>query len=207
MPAGNPLRHAVRMHYCPSCDKPVAMEPRDGRAVCPHCGSAGDAVTLRPLFVVTGASGAGKTAVVAPLTRRLKGRCVTFDVDFTMNGEGPLSDGRWLAIAHSVARAGLPTVLLGPIIPESLEGHAARRWVSDIHVIALDCPDALRRARVNARPPWQNAGDIEQQVTFGRWLRSNIPDRIDTSSGSPDEAAAAIAAWIGRRLTHNEHPT
>jgi hypothetical protein len=68
----------------------------------------------------------------------------------------------------------------------------ARRWISDIHVIALDCPDELRRTRINARPPWRSRY-IEEQVEFSRWLRGTIADRIDTSGGTPEHAAAAIA--------------
>jgi adenylate kinase family enzyme len=192
-------RHAVPVHYCQFCDTPVTMEPRDGHAVCPRCGRAGDAAVLGPLFIVTGASGSGKSAVVAPLARRLQGRCVTFDADLLMDAAGPLGDSRWLAIAHSVAQSGLPTVLLGPFIPGHLQELPARRWVSDIHVIALDCPDELRRTRINARPPWRSR-DIEEQVEFGRWLRRTIADRIDTSDGTPEDTAAAIAAWIDRNL-------
>jgi Ni2+-binding GTPase involved in maturation of urease and hydrogenase len=61
------------------------MEPRDGRAVCPECGRTGDAAVLAPLFVVAGASGSGKTAVLAPLARRLRGRCATFDGGLLMD--------------------------------------------------------------------------------------------------------------------------
>jgi hypothetical protein len=57
----------------------------------------------------------------------------------------------------------------------------------------LDCPDELRCDRINARPPWRSR-DIEEQVEFGRWLRSNLSDRIDTSSGTPEDTATAITA-------------
>jgi dephospho-CoA kinase len=99
-----------------------------------------------------------------------------------------------------VAQAGLPTVLLGPFIPKTLDELPARRWIADIHFIVLDCPDELRRARIRARPPWRSH-DIEEQVEFGQWLRRNIADRVDTSSGTPEGAAAAVAAWIERHLT------
>lgn len=89
------------------------MEPRDGRAVCPECGRADEAAALRPLFIVTGASGSGKTAVLAPLARMLAGRCVAFDVDLLLDAAGALSGDRpvnwpafrdaWLAAAHGVA--------------------------------------------------------------------------------------------------------
>jgi predicted ABC-type ATPase len=186
------------------------MEPRNGHAVCPWCGRADDAAALRPLFIVTGASGSGKTAVLAPLARRLQGRCVTFDADLLMDAAGALSGSQpinwpafrdaWLAVAHGVAQSGMPTVLLGPFIPGHLQELPARRWIADIHFIALDCPDELRRARINARPPWRSR-DIDEQVEFGRWLRRNIPYLVDTASGTPEETAAAIADWINRHLT------
>jgi len=179
------------------------MQPRNGHAVCPQCGRAGDTTALRPLFIVTGASGSGKSAVLAPLARRLHGRCVTFDVDLLMDATGPLSDNRWLAIAHCVAQSGMPTVLLGPFIPGHLHELPGRRWIGDIHVLVLDCPDELRRARISARPPWRSR-DIDEQVEFGQWLRRTIADRVDTSSGTPEDTAAAIAAWIDRRLTDTQ---
>jgi hypothetical protein len=40
-----------------------------------------------------------------------------------------------------------------------------------------------------------------KQTEFGRWLRDNIADRVDTSRGTPDDAAAAVAAWALSHLT------
>jgi hypothetical protein len=167
------------------------------------------AAALRPLFIVTGASGSGKTAVFAPLARMMQGRCVTFDADLLMDAAGALSGSQpvnwpafraaWLAAAHGVAQSGLPTVLLGPFIPGHLGELPARRWIGDIHFIVLECPDELRRARISARPPWRSR-DIDEQVGFGQWLRRNIADRVDTSSGTPEEAAAAVVAWIELHL-------
>jgi hypothetical protein len=186
------------------------MDPRDGRGFCPECGRAGDAAALEPLFIITGASGSGKTAVLGPLARRLRGRCVTFDADLLIDAAGALSGGQpiiwpafrdaWLAVAHGVAQSGMPTVLLGPFIPGHLQELPARRWIGDIHCLVLDCPDDLRRTRISARPAWRNR-DTEEQAEFGRWLRCNIADRIDTGSGTPEHTAAAITAWIDRHLT------
>lgn len=171
------------------------MEPAGGSAVCPECGGVGDAVALMPLFVVTGASGSGKTAVLAPLARRLQGRCVTFDADLLMDAAGGLSGGQpinwtafreaWLAAVHGVALSGVPTVLLGPFIPEHFRELPGRHWITDIHFIVLDCPDDLRRARISARPPW---------------LRRNIADCVAASSSTQEDTAAVIAAWIERCL-------
>jgi predicted ABC-type ATPase len=186
------------------------MEPHAGHAVCPQCGRLDDAATRRPLFIVTGASGSGKTALLAPLTRRLRGRCVTFDIDWLLDAAGKLSGNQpvhwpalrdaWLAVAHGVAQSGMPTVLLGPLIPEHLEALPARRWIAEVRFIALDCPDDLRRARLSARPSWRGR-DVDEQVEFGRWLRRTIAERVDTSIGTPEDTAAAIAAWVDRHLT------
>ena len=183
--------------------------PRDGRAVCPECGRAAATVALRPLFVVTGASGSGKTAVYPALARLLHGRCVTFDGDLLMDAAGEFSGSQpinwsaflnaWLAVAHGVAQSGMATVLLGSFIPDHFRDSPARRWIAGIHFIALDCPDEVRRARIAGGPPWR-AHDIEQQVEFGQWIRRNIANRVDTSSETPEGTATAIAAWIDRHL-------
>jgi hypothetical protein len=197
------------MHYCQSCESPTVMEPHDGLARCPVCGRTDDA-GLAPLFVVTGASGSGKTAIFAPLARLLAGRCVTFDVDLLLDAAGALSGDEpirwpafrdaWLSVAHGVAQAGAPTVLLGPLLPDHLVDLPARRWIGDIHFLLLDCPDELRRERLGARPAWRGR-DIEAQSEFGRRLREVIGDRVDTSIGGPQDTAAAVAVWV---LAHLE---
>ena len=180
------------------------MQPRSGAAWCPECGRRDHDAAIEPLFVVTGASGSGKTAIFAPLARALAGRCVTFDVDWLLDAAGALSGGRpiawpafweaWLAVAHGVAQSGKPTVLLGSLMPP-LDGLASRRWVGDIHYLLLDCTDDLRHDRIESRPPWRQH-DIEKQTAFANWLRSQIPDRVDTSDKTPEDTATAVASWV-----------
>jgi hypothetical protein len=188
------------------------MDPFEGSALCPDCGRIDSAAAIEPLFIVTGASGSGKTSVFAPLARRLVGRCITFDVDWLLDAAGQLSHASsveeidssafrsaWLLVAHGVAQCGMPTVLLGPLIPEHLEGLSARKWVGEIHFLLLDCPDEIRRKHLVARPPWRSR-DIEAQTSFGRWLRANIDARIDTTNGTPEDSADAAAQWVLGRI-------
>lgn len=51
-------------------------------------------MALVPLFVITGASGWGKAAVLAPLARGLRGRCATFDVGLLMDPADARSGGQ-----------------------------------------------------------------------------------------------------------------
>lgn len=201
------------MHYCQDCAEPVTLIPAGPAACCPACGSVDPAVVRAPLFVVTGASGAGKSTVLAPLARALAGLCVTFDVDYLLDAAGELAGAQpmnweafsaaWLAVAHGAAQSGLPTVLLGPVIPDLLEALPARRWIGSIHYLLLDCPDHERRGRIEARPVWRGH-DVDEQVEFGRWLRANIPDQISTSGCSPQQTAATVASWVSEYLSSSQ---
>jgi hypothetical protein len=155
--------------------------------------------------------GSGKSTLLAPLALALAGRCATFDADWLLDAAGALSGGQpinwpafgsaWLAVAHAAAQCGLPTVLLGPTVPGDLEAQPLRPWLGPVHYLLLDCPDDIRRERIESRPPWRNR-DIDGQVSFGRWLRANIPDRLDTSRGTAADIAAEAAAWVMSRLHH-----
>jgi hypothetical protein len=150
------------MHYCQACDTAQLMEPSADAAVCAACGRTDPVARRADLFVVTGASGAGKTTVFEPLLAELAGRCMVFDVDWLIDPLTRQAGGvdwvafrdAWLHVAHGVAQNGLPTMLLGPFIPEHLADLPGRRWVADIHFVTLDCDDDERRRRIEARPAW-----------------------------------------------------
>jgi hypothetical protein len=137
---------------------------------------------------------------------------VVFDVDWLLDAAVALSgadnirdlqwDGffqAWLSVAHGVAQSGLPCLLLGPLVPDRLEGNPNRKWVSRVHSLVLDCPDEVRRQRIEDRPAWR-LRDITEQVDFGRWLREHVPDRVDTSTCSPDQAAEIVSSWVLNKL-------
>ncbi len=87
----------------------------------------------------------------------------------------------------------------GPFTPGQLEPLPARRWVGEIRFLLLDCSDEVRLERLEARPPWRRH-DIDEQTKFGRWLRETIADSVDTTLGSPEDSAQAVAAWVANYL-------
>ena len=101
----------------------------------------------------------------------------------------------WLHIAAGVAQNRLPTVLVGPFVPEHLETLPGRELVGDIAYGVLDCPDDVSRARIEARPSWR-LRDIDEQVAFGAWLRTNLAPVFDTGAVIPEETADAVPGWI-----------
>lgn len=188
------------------------MEPEDGYAICPRCGRRDDTASLQPLFVITGASGSGKTTLFGPLAKLLAGQCLVFDVDWLIDASSALSgaatvgeipwDGfaqAWLAVSHGVAQSGFPTILLGTLTPAGLEANVGRKWIGPIHGLLLDCPDDIRRERIEDRPPWR-LRDITEQIRWAAWLRENIMEQIDTSRCSPEDTAQAIADWVTAAL-------
>lgn len=156
------------------------------------------------LFIVTGASGSGKSTIAGPLASRLRGCCVTFDVDCVLAavkrlvGAGPIDwdafREMWLTISAAASQSGLAPVLLAPFIPQHIDHLPTRSRIARIHYLCLDCPDDVRRARILARPFVQ--ADLEQQVMFGQHLRTIIPERVDTGNESPDRTADTVASWV-----------
>ena len=206
--ADRPARASFAVHYCQVCDDSPLMNPADDdTATCPFCGSSDAAAARRPLLVVTGASGSGKTTVFPAVANRLRGQCLVFDADWLIDPLGGdvttldwvMLRDIWLHVAHGAAQNGLPTLLLGGFTPEQLEGLPGRQWVSDIRYLLLDCDENARRARIDARPAGR-AHDVEPQLAFARWLRSEIPTAVDTSSASPATAADQIARWARQQL-------
>lgn len=192
------------MHYCQSCPEPTQMEAATGFAVCPECGRRDPAPT-EPFLVVTGASGSGKTTLFSPLARELAGEAAVFDIDFLIDPFALQADGAalrwpairaaWLSVAEGLASGGVPTVLLGPLAPFHFDQLPKTGWVSSMHFFLLDCSDVVRRERLEGRPPWRKR-EIEEQTRWGRWLRENIDEGVDTSRVGIEETVRSVAVWV-----------
>jgi hypothetical protein len=186
-------------------------------AVCPHCGH-GQPFRQLPLFVITGASGAGKTAVGLKLVdAQLRGEswvpdCVYLEQDILWRDEfvDPENDYRayrntWLRVAKNVGQAGRPVVLGGSAVPAQYERCPERRYFSAIRYLALVCDDDLLRERLLARPGWRQSGSarfLDRMLAFNRWFRENASTvergiaLLDTSALTVRDSTMQVAAWI-----------
>jgi RNase adaptor protein for sRNA GlmZ degradation len=170
---------------------------------CPSCGSTRPLPSL-PLFVVTGASGAGKSTIVDGLRRRLPD-CEVFETDLILQvaelGWDRWQD-TWLLLAYGIALNGRATVLCGSLQPEQLEPLPARPLVGEICFCNLDCPDEVLAERLRARPAWRdwNAERIAEHQRFAASLRSRIDPTFDTSTCSVEEVADQVAHWVTGHL-------
>jgi len=175
-----------------------------GYFACTVCGYQWRPITVLPLFIVTGASGAGKSAIIEPLQHLLTEYGV-FDKDQMWARDWDMAYNNFFRIASALAQGNKKTVIVGTIIPEHLEGLADRDLVGDIFYINLHTDDRTRRTRLNSRRKWGLPDEefIQEHARFAVWLLTNAETEfghpmttIDTTSIAPEEVAEQVARWI-----------
>jgi broad-specificity NMP kinase len=205
-------------NVCPKCGeytdkKNVLQSPT--RAVCPSCSHEFDFVSL-PLFVVTGASAAGKTTVALSLMKSAQ-NYIVLDQDIlwcdafnTPDDDFMQFRNTWLRVVKNVHQAGRSVVLFGTSIPKQFESCTERRYLSDIHYLALVCnPDELKQ-RLMERPNWRQSGtpeNLERMLEFNNWLLENASSTkpnitlLDTTGVPLEQTVKATHDWVTSKLT------
>ena len=200
-------------NVCPNCGELRADKiilPDGPYAVCPHCEHRHKFLRL-PLFVITGASGVGKSSTCLALVAKTKD-FVVMDSDILWRSEfdQPATDYRnyremWLRVCKNISQAGKPVVLCGASLPEQFEQCVERRYFSEIHYLALVCSDEALESRLRSRPSWRNSSDeeyIKTHVAFNRWLKENARNTkppmslVDTSEITVDESVTRVEHWM-----------
>lgn len=208
-------------NVCPGCGEysiEKEIDPSGPYAVCPYCGYKHPFVQS-PLFVVTGASGTGKSTVCLGMPERLP-ECVCLETDILWRPElASVEDGYagytevWLRVAKNVAQAGRPVVLFGSATPERFAGRAEARYFSAIHVLALVCADDVLEDRLRSRPAWRGAGTPEflaSMRAFNRWFVEHAGateppmELLDTTHLTEGETQRRVARWVRGRLAEQE---
>ena len=204
-------------NVCPKCGdyaEEKLINPAGPFAICPHCQYA-HPFLQQPLFIVTGASGTGKTTACLALVPILK-ECVVMESDILWGLIPPTPEddyrscrNAWLRIAKNIGQAGRPVVLCGSAIPEQYEGCPERRYFATLHYLALVCAEDAQVERLKQRPGWRKSGaaeTLERMVQFNRWLWEHAattqpPTTLyDTTNRSISETVEDVARWIRQQL-------
>jgi len=200
-------------NVCPNCGDYRAdrtIEPEGMYAICPNCGFRHKFLRL-PLFILTGASGVGKSTVCLKLAARMKD-VVVMDSDILSHSEfdRPETNYReyretWFRVCKYISQAGKPVVLCGVGEPAQFEQCIERRYFSELHYLALICDDQIHASRLQNRPMWRGSSRdqfIQEQVEFNRWLLDNAKfteppmTLLDTSELTVDETVEKVGQWI-----------
>jgi hypothetical protein len=160
------------------------------------------------VVVVTGASGAGKTTIVERLAaRRISGvACAYFDSVGVLPADAMPAD--WQAtttqawIARLARDAAVVAVLDGQTRP-TFALRAFADWGVRGSVVLIDCERAVREARLRARGQPELAHD--DMHAWAAYLRGQADALelpvIDTTAMDPDQATAALVAYVDRLMT------
>ncbi len=196
------------------------IDPAGPWAICPQCGHRHPFRQL-PLLLVSGASGAGKSAVCQALLGSLT-EVVLLDADILWQAEfnTPTDNYRtffetWLRVCKNISQAGRPVVLFGAGVgvPSNLEQCIERRYFSSLHYLALICDDEELVERLRRRPAWRQTGSDEYQaehVRFNRWFKMQAAqpasqiETIDTTGATLEESTAQVTAWICGKLVNGK---
>lgn len=200
-------------NVCPNCGEYSAdktIVPEGVYAVCLKCDFRHKFVRL-PLFILTGASGVGKSTLCLELAAGMKDVVVMeSDILWRAEFDEPETNYReyretWLRVCKNISQSGKPVVLCGTGEPTQFEQCTERRYFSMLHYLALICDDHILASRMRKRPmrgtPLHDEF-IKEQVAFNRWLQNNAGNTeppmtlLDISKMTVDETAEKVARWI-----------
>ena len=207
------------LNVCSNCgsyrpDKTI--DPSGPFAICPDCGYAHPFI-YSPLFVVSGASGTGKSTLVNLLARPGTG-FVVLDGDILWRPQfnDPTNDYRdfmetWLRVCKNIAQSGQPVMLFGAGfgVPSNLAGCVERRYFPRVHTLALVCSDEELTRRLQARPSWRASGGedfLRSQLEFNGWFieAAARPElditTLDTPRDSTADTTRQVLEWAQSRF-------
>ncbi|MGI5900069.1 MAG: AAA family ATPase [Christensenellales bacterium] len=165
-----------------------------------------------PLFIVTGASGVGKTSVCNVLFKN-ETNYIVLDGDLLWNDSFDTPENgfhsfreTWLKLCANISQCGLPVVLCGAGVPEQFESCQARKLFSAIHYAAVTCSDSELSRRMKISRGINDERWLNDSLDFNGWLIENAgntqpPTEIfDTTHQSLEETAALLEGWIIKKL-------
>ena len=166
----------------------------------------------QPLFILTGASGVGKSTLGEHLFHH-ETDYIVLESDLLWNESfnTPENNYRpyrqlWLNLCAAISQIGKPVVLVGCVTPEQLEGLAERALFTHIHYLAIVCSDDELKQRLMVRRGVHEPNWIQSSLHFNQWLKENasltLPPMtlLDTTKGRNDDHADIVHDWIMSHL-------
>lgn len=172
---------------------------------CPFCGHT-EEINRMPLFIITGASGVGKSTVCRQLFLKEKDYIVMeSDILWNNSFNHPENNYReyrelWLRMCKNISQIGKPVVLCGSAVPEQFENCLERRYFSEIYYLALVCDEDILCKRLEERVDYKNY--IKGSIEFNAWLKENADKTnpkiklIESSNLTVHEKEKIINDWI-----------
>lgn len=198
------------LNTCTKCKKYSAEKEisEDGKFMtCPFCGHRQE-ITRTPLFIITGASAAGKSTISAQLFLKEKDYIVMesdiFWSDFYNEPETQYRKYREfsLRMCKNISQIGKPVVLCGSAIPKQFENCIERRYLSNIYYLAVVCDQDILLKRLIEYRHFEDEELIKGSIEFNAWLKANADKTspkirlLDNSNLTVAEGVKIAEEWI-----------
>jgi len=160
----------------------------------------------QPLFIVSGASGVGKSTLCEVLFQRetdyivLESDLLWHEVYNTPEDDYRAYRQMCLSLCANISQVGKPVVLCGCVTPKQFETLPERALFTNIHYLAIVCEnrvleDKMRNGRGISDEKW-----IDSSIHFNDWLKINGEASgmtlLDNSALTPQEGAETVDDWI-----------
>jgi len=165
-----------------------------------------------PLFIITGASGVGKSTVAGALFEK-EDRYIVLESDLLWHDiyNTPEDDYRnyrklWLRMCSNISQIGMPVVLCGCVTPKQFEALDERQSFTEIHYLAIVSDKETLISRMKDGRKIQDESWIKSSVDFNQWLIENAASTapnitlLNTAKMTPNEAASIADKWILERM-------
>ena len=171
----------------------------------------------QPLFIVSGASGVGKSTLCEQLFQKEKDYIVLesdllWDERFNTPQNNYCEYRRlWMRMCANIAQIGLPVVLCGCAVPEQFESQPERALFTQIHYLAAVCNEEVLLHRMRDGRKIEDEAWLKSSMDFNRWLKTNGEGTqpgmtlLDTTHLTPQQAAEQADRWIHDRLENGKH--
>ena len=164
------------------------------------------------LFIITGASGVGKSTACNILFENERDYIV-IESDLLWNDiyNTPEDDYQnyrklWMRVCANISQIEKSVVLCGCATPKQFESHEERDLFTEIYYLAIVCNNNILENRMRKGRGITDDNWIKSSMNFNCWLKENADNSefpialIDSTELSPKAVAKGVDKWIRERL-------
>jgi broad-specificity NMP kinase len=164
-----------------------------------------------PLFIITGASGVGKSTTCEILFQNeteyivMESDLLWHDIYNTPEDNYRKYRELWLGVCANISQIGKPVVLCGCVTPEQFDVCTGKELFTEIYYLAIVCDDAILENHMKEGRKITDENWIKSSKEFNCWIKNNAKEQnmylLDTTELSPEQAAKEIKKWIKERIS------
>ena len=163
-----------------------------------------------PLFIISGASGVGKSTLCEILFQN-EADYIVMESDILWNEiyNTPEDDYReyrkiWMQLCANISQIGKPVVICGCAVPKQFEMLPEKELFTNIYFLAVICDNDILENRMRSGRGISDEGWIASSLQFNSWLKDNGEANdiilLDNSKISLDESADIADKWIRNKI-------